>query len=75
MDKILKSSANPEKISLTIKGIGVAVIPAVVFILSGLGFSVAQADLTQVINAVATIASAIMVLVGLGRKIYIRFNK
>ncbi len=71
MNKILQSSVDPEKVSLTIKGIIVSVVPAVMFILGGFGFSVTSTDSTQIISSLIAMETAIMVLYGLGRKIYI----
>lgn len=64
----LKSSADPARISLTIKGLAVFV-PSLIILLSVFGFSATPDDLTQVINTLAVVASGIVTLYGLGRKI------
>ncbi len=70
MEKYLKSSANPEKISLTIKGIGVAIIPVLIFLGGVFGINLVEIDLVQLLNSIATMVSAIMVVYGLGRKVF-----
>ena len=73
--KWLQSSANPENISLMIKGFGVAIIPAIVMIGGILGLNLVEANLIQFVNSIATAASAIMIAYGLGRKIYLKLFK
>ena len=70
MNNIIKSSENPENLSLTIKGILVALIPTVVYLGGVFGLNVAEADLTQFVSAIATLISAGMIIVGLLRKAY-----
>lgn len=69
------SSADPKKVSLSIKGFGVAVIPAIVLIGRMLGWSITATELTELVNAVAVLASSAMVLFGLLRKFYYKFAK
>lgn len=69
------SSVDPQAISLTLKGIGVAIIPVLVFLGGAFGLSFAEADLTQLVSAVATAFSSVMVVVGLCRKIYVKMKK
>ena len=74
-NKIIRSSVDPTKVSMTIKGVGIAMIPTVIFIAGIFGFSFVEADLTGLVNAVATLASAIMIVYGLVRKIAANFKK
>jgi len=74
-NKIIRSSVDPKKVSLTIKGVGIALIPTLIFIAGLFGFSFVEADLTGLVNAVATLASAIMIVYGLVRKIAANFKK
>lgn len=75
-DWIVYSSANPEKISLTLKGAGV-LIPTIIMLLSFLGkSSVSEIDLqvvlssfTDTILAILAAVSAVASFVGLVRKI------
>jgi len=74
-NKIIRSSVDSTKVSLTIKGVGIALIPTLIFIAGLFGFSFVEADLTGLVNAVATLASAIMIVYGLVRKIAANFKK
>ena len=65
---ILGSSKNPDKISLTIKSIGIALIPLLIAIFRMAGLDVVESDLVQVINAIATITSMVGVIIGVARK-------
>lgn len=65
---ILGSSQNPEKVSLTIKSVGILIIPLVIYIGRLFGLEIVEADLVQVLNAVAGIAAAVGVIWGIARK-------
>ena len=67
---IVNSSANPEKLSLTIKG-AVVFVPSLIILLSLFGFKASPESLTELINLLATFAGAAFMLFGLGRKIYL----
>jgi DNA-directed RNA polymerase subunit RPC12/RpoP len=67
---ILGSSVNPEALSLTIKSLGIALIPVILAVLRMAGNeSIVENDLVQVINAVATITAMIGVVYGVSRKL------
>lgn len=68
--KFFQSSANPENTSLTIKGLGVGIIPIVVLLGDMLGWEITATTLTEIVNAFATLVSAGMILFGLIRKLY-----
>ena len=68
--KLVGSSVDSTKVSLTIKGVGVALIPTIVYLGGVFGLNVAEADLTQFVSAIATLISAGMIIVGLLRKAY-----
>lgn len=70
MHKLLGSSTDPDKLSLTIKSIGIWLIPAIIFIGSYYGVEIAQTDLTSIVNNVAMICASVMSIYGIGRKIY-----
>ncbi len=72
--KVLRSSADENKIALTIKGVGVAVIPALILVLGAFGFEFTQSDLTQFVDSVATATSAVFIVYGLGRKLFLKFK-
>ena len=63
----LSSSVDPQKLSLTIKGL----VPLVVLLLPLLGIvSVGESDLIHLIDQVGVIVSAAIVIYGIGRKFF-----
>lgn len=75
MKDLFKSSADPSKVSLTIKGAGVALIPIAIGVATIFGIPLLETDLVQLVEQVATIVSALMILVGLVRKVYLGLKK
>ena len=77
----LKSSVDPEKLGLTVKGILIGVVP-VILLVSGLaGADLGQSDFNELIEALvnlvvagATTVSALMVAWGLIRKILVKLG-
>jgi uncharacterized membrane protein len=67
---VLGSSVNPDKLSLTVKSIGIALIPLFIAIGRGFGLDLVENDLVQLVNALATITSMVGVIIGVTRKIY-----
>ena len=74
-NKIIRSSVDPKKVSLTIKGVGIALIPTIIFIAGVFGFDFVKADLVELLNAIATLASAILIVYGGIRKIVVKLRK
>jgi len=72
--KYLGSSANPKKIALTVKGAGVWLIPALIFIAGYFGLNVVEADLVKLLDEISRIVGSVMVAYGLVRKIYYALN-
>ena len=79
---IIKSSADPTKVSLTVKSMLFGILPIVVVITKLLNVEIAEGDLQTFIDALeASIiavfgaVSSIGVVVGLVRKIYLTFKK
>jgi len=74
--KSVVSSANPEKLSLTIQGLGLTgLIVIIVYVLKYFGFDVNENDVTVVVETVLLIISNIMFLYGLVRKIILGIKK
>lgn len=73
--RLLGSSVNPTELSLTIKGILLTLIPVVIMIAAGLGFTLNTDDLTSFVNTLFAISTSCITLWGLGRKIYYQFKK
>lgn len=72
----LSSSVDPQSLSLTVKGILLGVVPAVIFVAPLLGFNLNQEDLTNLVDAIeklvfwgASGVSVCMVVYGGIRKI------
>ena len=67
---LLGSSVDPNQISLTIKSLGIALVPVILAIMRMSGNeSIVENDLVQVINAIATIVSMAGVVYGVSRKL------
>lgn len=73
-NKWYQSSAGSGSISLTVKGVGVAVIPVVVYLASQYGVALTENEITEIINAGLTVLSTTMIFVGLVRKLLIKFQ-
>jgi len=75
---IVYSSADADKIGLTVKGFLAGLIPVVLFLTSAAKINVGQEQLTVLVDAAAVLVqallgavSAAMFLFGLGRKIWL----
>jgi len=67
---ILGSSVNPAALSLTIKSLGVALIPVFLAVLRMAGNeTIVENDLVQAINSIATIVAMVGVVYGVSRKL------
>jgi len=73
--KYLGSSANPENLSLTVKSVGIWIIPAVLALAVSFGWEVKENELVELVNNLAILVAAAMTIYGIGRKIYLRFKK
>lgn len=65
---VLGSSVDPEKLSLTIKSAGLALVPVLILIARGFDLELVENDFVQIINAVATVVSMAGVIYGVARK-------
>jgi len=82
MNKIFQSSSNPAKLSLTIRGILIGLIPLALLLSGVAGANLVQADfenlietLIGAITAITMAVSAIATLYGVIRKIVLSFKK
>ena len=71
---MLGSSVDPNKVSLTIKGLAVGLVPVAILITSQLGIELSQTELMEVVTQVGVAISSVMVAFGGFRKIYYRFK-
>lgn len=72
--KWAQSSVNKDKLSMTIKGFILMVIPALVFVLQLKGFSITENQLVQVVDLVSGWIASTMIVVGLIRKVLVYFK-
>jgi len=68
------SSENPDNIALTVKGIALLAVPAVLTIASQFGLSVQEANVVSVISQAATTLAAGLTVIGLIRKLANTFS-
>ena len=69
------TSCSSEKMSMTIKGIGIAVIPIIIFGGKLLNIEFLEGDLTELLNAVAVASSSVLVAYALIRKLFYKYSK
>ena len=68
-NKLLGSSVNPEKLSLTIKGVLLGLVPIILIFAGG---RINKIELVAFIEAVTAAIASLMFLYGLGRKIWVK---
>ena len=68
--RILQSSANPQNLALTAKGIIWGMIPLMIFLASTQGVVLTEIGIVDFINRGLFIISEILILIGLLRKAY-----
>lgn len=69
------SSADHNKIAMTIKGFAVAAVPLLIAIAASMGIDIAEADLVQFIDELSRIVASGMIVIGLARKVYLKIIK
>lgn len=65
---ILGSSQDPTKLSLTIKGVLVALVPIIITVGQAQGWPVTEGDLMNVVESITGIVAAVAVIYGVFRK-------
>ena len=82
MNKLLRSSANPTQLSLTIKGLLTGLIPVFILLAQFKGVSLSEIEVNTVIDSIGAIfmtitavVSAITTFVGLARKLINKFTQ
>jgi hypothetical protein len=68
LQPILGSSKNPEDLSMTVKGILLALIPVVIGLGKSFGWEFLEADLTDIVNNSFLAVSAVVTVWGIIRK-------
>ena len=74
MGWLIQSSADPDKVALTVKGILTGFIPLIFMVLQIVGHPLPNATLDDLIVKVSAVVSVVLTLVGLVRKIYLTFK-
>lgn len=82
MNKFLSSSANPKELSLTVIGLITYVVPIVALIVNTTGGQFSNEDVriviettTNLVATIGTVASSVMVVYGLLRKVFLSIKK
>lgn len=82
MNKLLASSSDPKQLSLTVRGVLVAVVPLVAVVIRAAGGELDDSQVQVIIDGVSeavflfgSAVSAVMMLVGLVRKVYNTFSQ
>ncbi len=73
-DKWFLSSTGTEDLSLTLKGFLLSIGPLAILAAKSFGYQIEQQQIEQVILAVTSIVSGLMILWGVARKIYFYFK-
>jgi len=73
--EVLRSSVDPQKMSLTIKGILLGLVPLAILITARLGYNLVENDLLLLIDSSIALLSAFFVVCGLIRKIVVKLKK
>jgi len=72
---LLGSSENPENLSLTVKSVGVWLIPLVITVAQLYKIEISQSDLTIFVEVLSTTVAGCMTVYGLIRKFYNSIKK
>ncbi len=69
-DWLIKSSENPQNVSLTIKGIAVFLVPIAVSIIRSKGFDIQESDVNKIVMDATQMVGMIVAFIGFVRKLY-----
>lgn len=69
------TSSSGDGFSLTLKGVVTSLVPIVIWIAGHYNIPITDNEIIELINQAFVAASGFMILYGLGRKIYYKFNK
>lgn len=74
LNTIVRSSEDPEKVSMTIKGILTSYVGFILLLAHATGFPLAEAQVIEVISQVSLACGAVVMIAGAVRKIYYLFK-
>jgi len=75
MEWFLSSSANRDKLALTVKGLIVFITPMVIELIRSRGFEIQESDLNQFLLLSTQTVGLVATLIGFVRKIYLTKTK
>jgi|GEM_PF-1868075 len=73
-ETIVRSSANPEKVSLTLKGILISYVGIVLLLAQVAGIAITETQVIEIIGEMSVAAGNFLMIVGALRKIYYLFK-
>lgn len=73
LENFSRSSANPDKLSLTVKGAIIGIIPMFILVGQILGVEVARAEIVEIAQVFGTFVFTAITLIGLVRKVVYKF--
>ena len=68
MNQLLQSSSNPEKLSMTVQGMLMGIVPVFLAIFKLLDVPLTEGDLVALIQVITAIIAGVTMLVGMLRK-------
>ena len=75
MNELVKSSATPEKLSLTVKGVMMSMVPIIIGVFQILSIPISEAQIIEIIQAVTAAIAGLTMLVGMLRKVWYSLKK
>lgn len=72
---LLQSSANPDKVALTVKGILSSLVPLIIIALKLFGIEILPENLNEIVIQVSSLVSILLTAVGIVRKIYLTYKQ
>lgn len=73
--KLFGSSANPEKLAMTWKGIILSLLPIIIMFAQRANVDVTETQLVELVEAVSAAISSLMIVFGLLRKLYYKVKE
>lgn len=71
---LAKSSANPDEVALTVKGLVTSLLPIVLIVFHNPNLSTLPDAVYSIVVAALGVCSAVAVVIGLLRKFYVQFT-
>lgn len=75
MDKLLASSADPKKVSATIQGALIAIVPILMAVFKLLDIPLSETGIYELITQISALSAIVVTLFGATRKVIILFKE